>query len=77
MSLDPLTEFWMQIIGDSRRTVICNPDAESRIKSWIEARGLAGIITVQPTHSCPPDKIYIVDDPAMDAALRGMPWRLP
>lgn len=61
---DVLTEtlFWSRVIADSRKTVLCNPEHESRIKAWVEARGMAGIIRVQASVSVPLDRMYIVKD---------------
>lgn len=61
---DVLTEvqFWSMVLADSRKTVLCNPEYESRIKTWIEARGMAGIIRVQASVTVPLDRLYIVKD---------------
>jgi hypothetical protein len=69
---DPLTEvhFWAQVIGDAKRTVICSPDLESRVKGWVEARGMGGIITVQAGPFVPDNRLYIIDTPALDASLQ-------
>lgn len=68
---DELTEirFWAQVIGDAKRIVICNPDLESRVKGWVDARGMSGLITVQATPICPIDRCYIVDEQAIQAAF--------
>jgi hypothetical protein len=67
---DPLTEvrFWAQITGDARRTIICSPDNESRIKTWVDARGMAGILTVHPTPFVDDCTIYVLDEQATEAA---------
>jgi hypothetical protein len=74
---DDLTEvrFWAQVMGDAKRTVICNPDLESRVKGWIDARGMGGLITVQATPVCPIDRTYIVDDAALQAAYNEVMQR--
>jgi hypothetical protein len=71
MSNDTLTEvrFWAQIIGDAKRTVFCAPDLESRIKGWVDARGMGGIITVIASPGCPEGRIFIADTPAMQATM--------
>lgn len=68
---DPLTEvrFWAQVIGDAKRTIMCNPDAESRIKGWIDARGMAGLLTVKPSPYVPENRIFILDEQGMQANL--------
>lgn len=70
MTNDPLTEFrfWAQIATDSERTVLCSPDLESRIKGWVDARGLGGLIKVQATPICPDDTIWVVDHNALAAS---------
>ena len=61
--------FWAQVIGDSKRTVICPPDLESRCKGYVAARGLDGLITVEANPFCPEDRIFVFDTPAIDATL--------
>jgi hypothetical protein len=72
VSGDVLTEikFWAQIIGDAKRTVVCTPDLESRIKGWVDARGMDGVIKVRATPVCPEGQILIMDEQAMEADLR-------
>jgi hypothetical protein len=62
--------FWAQVIDDSKRTVICSAELESRVKGWVEARGMGGIITVQADRLMPDDQIYIIDTPAIEASAR-------
>lgn len=72
MSNDVWTEirFWSQITTDSERTVICSPDLESRVKGWVDARNLAGVIKVQATPVCPAGTIWIMDHNAIEADTR-------
>ena len=74
---DPMTEirFWEQVIGDSRRTVICPPDLESRCKGYVAARGLEGIITVMASPYCPADRLFVMDEGAI-AAEAARPSRI-
>ncbi len=46
--MSPLEEvkFWLQIIEDAKRTIVCSPEFESRLKCGLEARGLAGLTKV-------------------------------
>jgi hypothetical protein len=69
---DMLTEirFWAQVTGDAKRLVLCNPDLESRIKCWIDARQMSGILQVVADPACPMDRVHIVDQPALDAAYQ-------
>lgn len=70
MSNEPLTElrFWAQVLTDSKRTICCSPDNESRIKCWIAARGLSGLYKVIATPVVPDDQVIVVDEHAIDAA---------
>lgn len=52
-------KFWGMVLADARQTVICNPDAESRIKGWIDARGMGGLIKVVVSRHCPITQILI------------------
>jgi hypothetical protein len=78
---DPLTEvrFWMQVIADSERTIICSPENESRIKSWIDARNCGGILKVLVERYVPDDQIFVMDHNAISAStlrLFTRPWSL-
>ena len=74
---DPLTEirFWQQVIGDSKRTVLCPPEMESRCKGYVDARGLGGLITVVASRACPDDRLYVMDEQALMASV-NRPLRL-
>lgn len=69
---DMLTEirFWAQVTGDAKRLVLCNPDLESRIKGWIAARNMDGLLTVVADPACPMDRVFVVDQQAIDAAYQ-------
>lgn len=70
MSNDPLTEvrFWAQVMTDAQRTVICSPDLESRIKGWVDARMMGGLIKVIPNPVCPDNQIWVIDEHAIEAS---------
>ena len=72
---DVLTEarFWAQVIGDSRRTVVCSPENESRCKGWVDARGLAGLIKVVASPLVDDRMLMVIDEQALDAQLEE--WR--
>ena len=61
--------FWAQVVGDARRTIICPPDLESRIKGWLSARDLLGFHTVEVNEYMPADRIFVVDQGALDAYM--------
>lgn len=77
--MDPLDEvrFWAQVITDAERTVVCSPDLESRVKGWVEARQLGGMIKVVPSRLCPDDQMWVVDEHALAAstAQSFQAWR--
>lgn len=61
--------FWSQIVTDAEHTIFCSPDLESRIKGWVDARLMGGILKVVATPFCPPNQIIVVDHNAMQASL--------
>jgi xanthine/CO dehydrogenase XdhC/CoxF family maturation factor len=71
---DPLTEvrFWAQVMADSERTIVCSPENESRIKSWIDARNCGGILKVLVERYVPDDQIFVMDHNAIEASTRQM-----
>lgn len=62
--------FFDQIHGDAKRTLICDPHRVDAIQEAVNARGLADILTVQGSRSCPVGKLLILDTPALDAVMR-------
>lgn len=80
VSDDALTEqrFWAQVVGDARRTVVCHPDDEARVRAWVGARGLEELITVQVSPYLPAaGQVIVVDTGAVQAeADRPRPIRL-
>jgi hypothetical protein len=64
---------------DSERTIICSPENESRIKSWIHARGCGHTLKVLVHRWMPDDQIFVMDHNAIEASQRqwlGRPHRL-
>lgn len=66
---DVLTEvrFWTQVIGDQKRTVFCSPGLESRVKGWIDARGMGHLLTVKASQGCPDTQVFMVDEQGIEA----------
>lgn len=60
----------MQDIEDSKRTVWCNPEWESRIKTMTDVRNVGGLFNVVAANACPEDTVYVVDSNAMEAQFR-------
>ena len=67
---DVLTDvrFWMQVMRDGERTIVCNPELESRLKMQLERRGLSGQLTVIPSRVCPEGQARLL--PCMPRASR-------
>ena len=67
-----LTEarFWVQVATDAERTIICSPENESRIKSWIDGRGLEHILKVMVETYVPDDQMFVIDHNAIEASQR-------
>lgn len=63
-------KFWMQVVGDLQQTIVCPPDLESRVKCRVDAMGIGGMVTVQASRACPPDKLILIDTAAIEAANR-------
>lgn len=58
--------FWSQVITDSRRTILCSPENESRIKGWLDAQEF-GLYTVRASQVVPDDVVYVIDEQALEA----------
>lgn len=74
---DVLTEVrFLAIVGEiSKRTICCSPELESRVKGYIDARGLSGLFTVIVSPALPNDRILVVDDDALQAEMnRPLKW---
>lgn len=61
------TRFWMHVLGDAKRTVVCSPANEEQIKSYVDARGVAGLIEVMSSPFVKDDQILLADTGAMQA----------
>src|SRR5690348_17024114 len=70
MSVWDEVRFWAQVIGDARRTIVCSPELESRLKMSIAARGLDGIYTVEVSRFVPDNRVIIIDQQAIDSLSR-------
>lgn len=77
MSNDMLTEvrFWSMVATNAKRTVMCSPEMESRCKGYVDARGLSGLITVKASRAVPDDRVFVIDEGAVEATL-SRPFRL-
>lgn len=68
MTLDDV-RFWLQMVNDSKRTILCPPDLESRVKGMVDAYGLSGTITVHAHPHIPENQMFIMDEQAIQAEL--------
>lgn len=59
--------FWVQVLRDSRRTVMCSPDLESRVKTRLSTFGLDGMFTVKVNRYLPDDMMLVIDEQAIQA----------
>lgn len=72
MSPEEEIRFWAQIVGDSQRTVICEPHRVDEIRAAVEERGYDSFLTVRASLACPEGKLVILDENAMEASQRQL-----
>lgn len=68
--LSPLDEvrFWVQVLLDNRKTILCSPENESRVKGILAAHGIGEqIINVVVSKYVSDDRLYVVDRDKLDA----------
>ncbi|WP_432077807.1 hypothetical protein [Streptomyces sp. YPW6] len=70
MTPEEEVRFFAQIIGDARRTVLCEPHRVAEVQDVVNRLGMAGIVTVQASRVCPEGKLLVIDEQAMEAACR-------
>lgn len=61
-------QFWEQIKGDAKRTILCEPHRTEELQAAVEQRGWSDIVTVRPSPYCPAGKLLVLDDSAMEAS---------
>lgn len=68
--LTPVEEvrFWLQVIVDSRKTILCRPADEPRVRGIVDRYGVGGFITVEASNYIPAGQMRVVDTDALDAA---------
>jgi hypothetical protein len=69
---DPLSDlkFWSMAVNASKRTIYCQPEWESRVKTMIDTYGLTGVYKVVVSRFVPESQILIGDEDAMEASFR-------
>ena len=72
MTLNPLDEirFLMQTHADAQRTLLCEPHQERAVQAAVDQLEVAGVFTVKPSPACPPGRILVLDEQAMEASWR-------
>jgi hypothetical protein len=60
-------QFWAQVEGDAKRTVLCEPHRVDEIQALIDERGYDHL-TLRASPFCPEGKLLVIDDGAMEAS---------
>lgn len=70
--VDALDEirFLMQTTVDAQRTLICEPDRVHAVQTAVDQLGAANTFTVKASPACPPGKILVLDERALEASWR-------
>ena len=59
--------FAKAMLETHKRVVFCSPELESRVKGYIAAHGAAGIFEVRVIEALGDDKVFIIDENALEA----------
>lgn len=70
MTPEEEARFFAQIIGDAKRTVLCEPYRADVIREAVERGGMTGILTVRASQVCPEGKLLVIDEQALEATAR-------
>lgn len=72
MTMDVLDEirFLMQTRADAQRTLICEPDRVHAVRAAVDQAGAADTFTVMSSPVCPPGRILVLDEQALEASWR-------
>lgn len=62
--------FYDQILGDAKRTICCPPEHATAVRDEVERRGAGHLFTVLVSPVCPPGKLIVIDEQAMEASMR-------
>ncbi|MGW7726172.1 hypothetical protein ACWGJ6_22920 [Streptomyces canus] len=62
--------FYSQVIGDSKRTILCQPSLVDAVREAVEAHDAGGAYTVRASPACPDGKLLVLDEQAMEASFR-------
>lgn len=67
--------FTAQVLGDARRTLICEPDRVADFQAAIEEQELSGLLTVRGSQACPVGQVVVIDEPALEASFNEVAQR--
>ncbi|MEV6854737.1 hypothetical protein AB0M89_13120 [Streptomyces microflavus] len=70
MTPEEEARFFVQIVGDAQRTVLCEPHRVAEIREAVERLDMAGILTVKTSQVCPEGKLLVIDVQALEASAR-------
>lgn len=70
--MDVLDEirFLLQVHADSQRTLICQPNRAPAVQAAVDQLGATDAFTVKASQVCPPGKILVLDEQALEASWR-------
>ena len=54
--------------GDAKRTLICEPERADEVRAAVAQTGRSHLYTVCASAACPPSKILILDEQALQAS---------
>lgn len=62
--------FHMQMATDARRTLICEPDRLASVQAAVDQLDAGDVFTVKASPVCPPGKLLVLDEQALEASWR-------
>lgn len=62
--------FHMQVAADARRTLICESDRLATVQAAVDQLNAGDIFTVKASPVCPPGKLMVLDEQALEASWR-------
>ena len=62
-------QFWQQVEGDAKRTILCEPHRVAEIQAVIDGRGYDHL-TLCASPFCPEGKLLVIDDGAIEAGFQ-------
>lgn len=55
---------------EAKRLILCEPHREHAIRAAVDQAGAADILTVRASVACPPGKLLVIDEGALEAQQR-------